>query len=135
MQNGHGKSTIAKLIMGELHPTKGSITRHPLIKIGYFSQHSVEDLSISPNSQSLAGTPITALSYFMDHFEHNGERVEEQDARSFLGGFGLKGKVASDTPLAHLSGGQKVCNSVPFRSVVIIILIPRLAGRFDWPSP
>lgn len=109
--------------MGELHPTKGSITRHPLLKIGYFSQHSVEDLSIPPNSQSLAGTPITALSYFLDHFEQKGETVEEQDARSFLGGFGLKGKVASDTPLAHLSGGQKVYNSAPFQSVVIVTLI------------
>lgn len=32
----------------------------------------------------------------------------EQEARGCLGSFGLQGKVASDTPLSQLSGGQKV---------------------------
>jgi ABC-type multidrug transport system fused ATPase/permease subunit len=40
--NGQGKSTIAKLIMGTLKPTKGNIVRHPLLKIGYFSQYSLQ---------------------------------------------------------------------------------------------
>lgn len=102
--NGNGKSTLAKLIVGELQPTSGTITRHPLMKIGYFSQHSVEDLTMPLADLSLnrAG-PVTAMSYFLSKFP-----VEEQAAHAFLGSFGLGGKLASDTPLSQLSGGQKV---------------------------
>lgn len=114
--NGNGKSTLAKLMMGELKPTKGTITRHPSLppsKIGYFSQHSVENLSmpISNDSQDRS-TPVTALSYFIDHFEARGETLEPQVVFQCLGSFGLQGKVASETPLAQLSGGQKVSSGV-----------------------
>lgn len=109
-QNGQGKSTIAKLILGTLLPTKGKITRHPLLKIGYFAQHSVEELSTGPavTPSSATAAPPTALSHFLKHFKEKGEKVVEQDARQCLGSFGLQGKVASDTPLVLLSGGQKV---------------------------
>ncbi|KAJ7068669.1 P-loop containing nucleoside triphosphate hydrolase protein [Mycena amicta] len=115
--NGQGKSTIAKLIMGTLKPSTGAITRHPLLKIGYFSQHSVEELSAPQASASDA--PVTALSYFMRHFEERGEKVVEQDARKCLGSFGLQGRVASDTPLVQLSGGQKVR-----LAIALIVFIP-----------
>ncbi|GAA5993553.1 hypothetical protein JCM10908_000108 [Rhodotorula pacifica] len=98
--NGQGKSTLAKLIMGELQPTRGSIVRHPLLKIGYFSQHSVEDLT--------SAGPMTALSYFVEHFAAQGVKVEEQAVRACLGSLGLGGRLASDVPLDQLSGGQKV---------------------------
>jgi ATP-binding cassette subfamily F protein 3 len=131
--NGQGKSTLAKLILGTLSPTKGqwwrvalsfnghvlaliiiflqgTITRHPLLKIGYFSQHSVEDLSlpIAHLSLTAGSTPTTALSHFLEHFEAKGDKITEQEARPCLASFGLQGRVASDTPLAALSGGQKV---------------------------
>jgi ATP-binding cassette subfamily F protein 3 len=93
--------------MGTLKPTKGAIVRHPLLKIGYFSQHSVEELS-GPLTRASSDGPVTALSYFMEHFAAKGETVVEQDARKCLGSFGLQGKIASDTPLSQLSGGQKV---------------------------
>ncbi|KAF7355682.1 Iron complex transport system ATP-binding protein [Mycena sanguinolenta] len=116
--NGQGKSTIAKLIMGTLKPTKGNIVRHPLLKIGYYGQHSVEELS-GPKAQSTSGKPVTALSYFMEHFAAQGETVVEQDARKCLGSFGLQGKIASDTPLVQLSGGQKVR-----LAIALIVFIP-----------
>ncbi|KAJ7749252.1 P-loop containing nucleoside triphosphate hydrolase protein [Mycena olivaceomarginata] len=50
--NGQGKSTIAKLIMG---------------------QHSVEELS-GPQTQSTSGRPVTALSHFMEYFEAKARR-------------------------------------------------------------
>ncbi|KAJ7368722.1 P-loop containing nucleoside triphosphate hydrolase protein [Mycena albidolilacea] len=116
--NGQGKSTIAKLIMGTLKPTKGTIVRHPLLKIGYYGQHSVEELS-GPQTQSTSGRPVTALSHFMEYFEAKGETVVEQDARKCLGSFGLQGKIASDTPLVQLSGGQKVR-----LAIALIVFIP-----------
>ncbi|BGP31559.1 hypothetical protein JCM10296v2_003331 [Rhodotorula toruloides] len=104
--NGNGKSTLAKLIVGELVPSKGKIVRHPQVRIGYFSQHSVENLTLKTTSAQ--GGPVTALSHFLEHFEAEGEKVLESEARACLGSFGLKGEIASDTPLSQLSGGQKV---------------------------
>lgn len=74
------------------------------MRIGYFSQHSVEELT-------KAGTrnrPLTALQYFSEDLERTDEKAEEQEIRACLGSFGLQGKIASETPLVLLSGGQKV---------------------------
>ncbi|KAJ7228264.1 P-loop containing nucleoside triphosphate hydrolase protein [Mycena pura] len=133
--NGQGKSTLAKLIMGTLKPTKGTITRHPLLKIGYFSQHSVEELS-GPQTQSTLDKQVTALSYFLDHFGAKGETVVEQDARKCLGSFGLQGKIASDTPLSQLSGGQKVRLAIAL--IVFIppplLLLDEVTTHVDFPT-
>ncbi|KAJ7741040.1 P-loop containing nucleoside triphosphate hydrolase protein [Mycena metata] len=135
--NGQGKSTLAKLIMGSLKPTKGNIVRHPLLKIGYFSQHSVEELSVASTAGSSdKNTPVTALSHFMDHFAAQGVSVVEQDARKCLGSFGLQGKIASDTPLAQLSGGQKVRLAIAL--IVFIppplLLLDEVTTHVDFPT-
>ncbi|KAJ7498543.1 P-loop containing nucleoside triphosphate hydrolase protein [Mycena latifolia] len=133
--NGQGKSTIAKLIMGTLKPTKGAIVRHPLLKIGYFSQHSVEELS-GPLTRASGTGPVTALSYFMEYFEAKGETVVEQDARKCLGSFGLQGKIASDAPLSQLSGGQKVRLAIAL--IVFIppplLLLDEVTTHVDFPT-
>ncbi|KAJ7129275.1 P-loop containing nucleoside triphosphate hydrolase protein [Mycena epipterygia] len=133
--NGQGKSTLAKLIMGILKPTKGNIIRHPLLKIGYFSQHSVEELS-GPMTRSSSDGPVTALSYFTEYFEAKGETVVEQDARKCLGSFGLQGKIASDTPLSQLSGGQKVRLAIAL--IVFIppplLLLDEVTTHVDFPT-
>lgn len=103
--NGEGKSTIAKLVLGELQPVAGSITRHPTMKVGYFSQMAVEELAALPDG---GNSPTTPLSHFMAHFAKKGITVEERDARGFLGGLGLPGRLSSHTPVKALSGGQKV---------------------------
>lgn len=98
LQNGQGKSTLAKVITSDLKPTKGNITTHPSLRIGYFSQHIVESLNVA----------APALEHFIDHFENLGETVSEQIARGFLGGLGIQGRTASHVPIGLLSGGQKV---------------------------
>ena len=70
------------------------------MKVGYFSQHSVEELSKE--------TTQTPLAYFIDYFEKKGETASEGEARRTLAGLGLSGKTVSDTPMSALSGGQKV---------------------------
>jgi hypothetical protein len=66
----------------------------------------------------------------MEYFEAKGETVVEQDARKCLGSFGLQGKIASDTPLVQLSGGQKVgFNPISCRYRVLTTV----NGRFGWP--
>ncbi len=42
--NGAGKSTLIKILVEAEKPTKGTVTTHPRLKLGYYSQHAVEEL-------------------------------------------------------------------------------------------
>lgn len=42
--NGVGKSTLLKLLMGELEPTQGEIRRNRRLRIGKYSQHFVDQV-------------------------------------------------------------------------------------------
>ena len=99
--NGSGKSTLTKLATGDLRPSCGTIGRHSRLKVGYYSQHAVEELQeISHRSAT-----STALSMLLG--EANGA-LSEQEARGILGSLGLVGRTASDVPVGKLSGGQLV---------------------------
>lgn len=115
LQNGQGKSTIANLILQQLNPTTGSVQHHPLLRIGHYSQHSVEEIT-----KAVQGTKTTALQYFIKYFGNRGDKVEEGEAMECLGCLGLRGKVASATPVEGLSGGQKVI-SIPGYSQVVML--------------
>ncbi|KAG8624807.1 hypothetical protein KVT40_007874 [Elsinoe batatas] len=99
--NGSGKSTLIKVLTQSLRPSSGIVTHHPQLKLGYYSQHAVEDLQkLAKNDSSL-----TAVSLMM---RDAGETMTEQDARGLLGTYGLSGRTASDVPVTSLSGGQLV---------------------------
>ena len=99
--NGSGKSTLIKLVTDGLSPTKGSITRHPQLKLGYYSQLAVEELREAGNTdQSLTALHMLKASA--------GDEMDEGEMRALLGSFHLPGRTASDTPVAKLSGGQLV---------------------------
>jgi ATP-binding cassette subfamily F protein 3 len=99
--NGSGKSTLVNLMDGTASPAKGIVTRHPRARIARFSQHVVEELDHMVKTNSSA----TALSHLL---EITGGTMQEKDARAVLGSLGLQGPIASDVPIAALSGGQKV---------------------------
>ena len=46
-RNGTGKTTVLKLILGEITPTEGTVDFEPGLKIGYFSQFSSLDGQLS----------------------------------------------------------------------------------------
>ncbi|KAJ9667368.1 hypothetical protein H2201_002569 [Coniosporium apollinis] len=99
--NGSGKTTLISLIVGDLVPIKGTITRHPRATMARFSQQAVELLDgIASQHHGL-----TALTHLL---ETSGGVLTETDARKLLGSLGLQGQLASDVPIAALSGGQKV---------------------------
>jgi ATP-binding cassette subfamily F protein 2 len=91
--NGVGKSTLLKMMVGELVPTTGLIRKHSHLKIAWYHQHLTEhlDLNLSP------------LEYMMR--EYPGE-VEKEKMRQIIGKFGLTGKLQT-TPIKMLSDGQK----------------------------
>lgn len=99
--NGSGKSTLIKLIIEGLKPSKGTASKHPRLRLGYYSQHAVEELQ----EKGLADPSATALSLLTKDVE--GE-LDEGEVRGLLGSLGLPGRIASDVPLSKLSGGQLV---------------------------
>lgn len=91
-ENGTGKTTLLKIIMGILTPTKGIRHVHRNLKFGYFSQHHVDQLDMKVSSVELLQT------------SYPGKPLEEY--RRQLGSFGITGDMALQT-VASLSGGQK----------------------------
>jgi ATPase subunit of ABC transporter with duplicated ATPase domains len=99
--NGSGKSTLIKLIVEGIKPSKGTASKHPRLRLGYYSQHAVEELQ----EKGLTDPSATALSLLTKDVE--GE-LNEGEIRGLLGSLGLPGRTASDVPLCKLSGGQLV---------------------------
>ncbi|CAB4280239.1 unnamed protein product [Prunus armeniaca] len=116
--NGIGKSTILKLIAGELQPISGTIFRSAKVRIAVFSQHHVDGLDLSSNP----------LLYMMRCYPG----VPEQKLRSHLGSFGVTGNLALQ-PMYTLSGGQK--SRVAFAKITFkkphIILLDEPSNHLD----
>ncbi len=91
-QNGNGKSTFAKLISGKLAPLSGSVFGASKVKVGYFAQHQLDELSA-------ARTPV---SYMVEHMPD----ATEAQRRGKLGLHGFSYDKA-DTKCGQLSGGEK----------------------------
>jgi len=45
-QNGKGKSTLLRLLAGELNPVQGDIANHPRLQTGYFAQTNLDTLNV-----------------------------------------------------------------------------------------
>ncbi|KAK3390254.1 putative transporter protein [Podospora didyma] len=104
--NGAGKSTLIKLLVDDARPTRGTATRHPRLKLGYYSQHAVENLQkLALAELDSTQKELTALALLSR--EVAGE-LDEGEIRGLLGSLGLPGRIASDVPVRKLSGGQLV---------------------------
>ncbi len=90
--NGEGKSTLVKLLAGELEIRAGEMTRHPDLRVGYFAQHQLEQLN--PDASPL------------EHFKELDPKKGEQELRSVLGGFNFVGDRVFEK-VAPFSGGEK----------------------------
>ncbi|KAH7648206.1 ABC transporter ATpase [Cryptosporidium bovis] len=121
--NGSGKTTILRLIMGQLNPTKGMIRRDPKIRIGYFAQHHIDLLDLTLNSvqQLQAKYPNSDIS--------------DEKARNFLGRFGINGSLALE-PLYVLSGGQKSRVAIAIMAYLNphILILDEPTNHFDLDS-
>ena len=91
-KNGKGKTTLLRLLAGELKPVKGAITRHPALQTGYFGQTNVERLDPEKTilEELLATTPACT----------------PEMARKISGVFLFSGDLALKK-IRVLSGGEK----------------------------
>uniref|UniRef100_H2ZJ89 ABC transporter domain-containing protein n=1 Tax=Ciona savignyi TaxID=51511 RepID=H2ZJ89_CIOSA len=91
-ENGSGKTTMLKILTGENEPKSGVRIVNRNLRIGYFSQHHVDQLDLS----------VTSLELLARLFPGRNEEVY----RHQLGSYGVTGELALRT-IATLSGGQK----------------------------
>ncbi|CUM63345.1 uncharacterized protein PRCAT00000917001 [Priceomyces carsonii] len=90
--NGTGKTTLLKLLMEDLTPLEGTISRNGRLRIGYFAQHHVDGMDLS----------LSAVSWMAQKFPGK----SDEEYRRHLGSFGITGTLGIQK-MQLLSGGQK----------------------------
>ena len=91
-RNGQGKSTLIKTLCSVLKPVHGTVTLGKGIRIGYFAQHELDQLS----------GQMSAL----DHLRTIDHNAKEKDLRTFLGSFSFSGDKATQK-VEDMSGGEQ----------------------------
>jgi len=91
-RNGNGKTTLARLLAGQLEAMEGEIHTSGKLTIGYFTQYQVEELAggdtpLLHMTRAMVGKPPLAV-------------------RAQLGRFGFSGEKAT-TQVSQLSGGER----------------------------
>jgi ATP-binding cassette, subfamily F, member 3 len=94
--NGAGKSTVIKMLAGELASLGGERTEAKDIRIGYFAQHQLEQLNEKESP----------LAHLRRLGGPQGAKAPEQDLRDFLGTFGFRGDRVFEA-IGPFSGGEK----------------------------
>jgi ATP-binding cassette, subfamily F, member 3 len=91
-RNGNGKTTLARLLSGQLPLMAGTMKASGKLRVGYFAQHQVEELVAED-------TPLQHMSRVLPAGKP--EQVRAQLAR-----FGFSGDKAL-VEVRHLSGGER----------------------------
>ena len=89
-KNGIGKTTLIKTILNIIPSLGGNYEFNDRVKIGYFSQTELDDLSVTP------------IQYISSHFPE----LKPLDVRKALAKCGIKSTLALK-PLKELSGGEE----------------------------
>jgi ATP-binding cassette subfamily F protein 3 len=90
--NGNGKSTLVRLLAGQLKPRSGGRHASSKLRVGYFAQHQLEALDPAETAYQHMQRLMPAA------------RVDQVRAR--LGRFGF-GQQRADVKAGNLSGGEK----------------------------
>mmetsp|Transcript_28813 Transcript_28813/g.32293 ORF Transcript_28813/g.32293 Transcript_28813/m.32293 type:complete len:761 (-) Transcript_28813:15-2297(-) len=108
-ENGNGKTTLVKLIMGELQPSDGDVHRSPHARFALVNQHHADQIDLS----------LTPLEFLRTQFPGDGSYEHLQKLRSHLSSCGVTSGSSNNasgaskvfdlqnTPAQGLSGGQR----------------------------
>ena len=91
-RNGNGKTTLARLLAGQLPAMAGEVSAPGKLKVGYFTQYQVEELDADD-------TPLEHMSRLMP-----GQKPTA--VRGQLGRFGFSGAMA-EQKVGKMSGGER----------------------------
>ncbi|KAG2234311.1 hypothetical protein INT48_000761 [Thamnidium elegans] len=116
--NGCGKSTLLNMLTGKTEPTSGEVYRHTLLRIGYFSQHMVDQLDLD----------MSPVEYMMS----NHPTVTEHECRAHFGTMGISGKLVLQK-IRSLSGGQR--NRISFALILFdrphVLVLDEITNHLD----
>jgi ATP-binding cassette subfamily F protein 3 len=91
-RNGNGKTTLARLLSGQLKAMAGHVAAPGKLRVGYFTQYQVEELDADD-------TPLEHMSRLMRGSNPSAVRAQ-------LGRFGFSGGMA-EQKVGKMSGGEK----------------------------
>ena len=91
-RNGNGKTTLARLLAGQLEPMSGDLVISGKTRVGYFTQYQVEELDTDD-------TPLDHMTRVMPDAKPGAVRAQ-------LGRFGFSGDKAT-IMVGKLSGGER----------------------------
>lgn len=116
--NGSGKSTLLNMLTGKTEPTSGEVYRHALLRVGYFSQHLVDQLDAN----------MTPVEFMMTKYPS----LTEQECRAHFGSVGMSGKIVL-RKIRHLSGGQR--NRIAFAMILYdqphVLVLDEITNHLD----
>ena len=106
-ENGNGKSTLVKLLMGELEPCEGEIRRNPHARFAVVNQHHADQIDLT----------MTPLEFIAKQYPGDGSYEHMQKLRGHLSSCGVTAGAGGNgpskvldlqnTPASALSGGQR----------------------------
>jgi ATPase subunit of ABC transporter with duplicated ATPase domains len=79
--NGTGKSTLLKLCTKELEPTEGEVRHNPKLRIGVYSQHSVDQLAMDKTPVQYLMGKFNELDYQARARTESGRERERERER------------------------------------------------------
>ncbi|MGZ8417614.1 MAG: ATP-binding cassette domain-containing protein [Methyloceanibacter sp.] len=91
-RNGNGKTTLARLLAGQLKPMSGSVVASGKLQVGYFAQHQIEELVADD-------TPLQHMQRLLPSASPGAVRTQ-------LGRFGFSGDKVN-VAVRQLSGGER----------------------------
>jgi ATP-binding cassette subfamily F protein 3 len=130
-RNGTGKTTLFRLLTGEMQPTRGQIARQPAIRVSLLEQHrefpgattvweaaagqfadllALEKSLVDQAARLEHDSSETALDRYgkdLERFEREGGYTIAPRVDAVLHGLGFDPGVARSQPVAQLSGGER----------------------------
>ena len=130
-RNGTGKTTLFRLITGEMQPTRGTVVRQSALRISLLEQHRefgeattvwegaagglAELLKLEQSlleqahalSEDASEEALSRYGHDLERFEREGGYEATARIDSVLHGLGFEPQQARSTPVSQLSGGER----------------------------